>query len=384
MQLVAGVFDSAADAENAREQLITAGFAQTSVSVQSHPGESNLGDANSMNSNRSNTGGFMSSVSNFFSDLFGSDNEDSGHYSEAVRRGGSVVTVSVEDEDMVDRARSALADAGAVNMDTRADKWREQGYSKFDPTSEPYKSEEVYAERARVIPVVREEREVGKREVDLGAVRVHARTESRPVNETMDLREQRADIDRRMVDRPATSADLGAVEGQTIEAKEMADRAIVNKSAGAVEEVSVGTRSSHTTQTLLDSVGNTVIGMDRDGMKDGDALQERSAGYRTHFQNNFASSGGRYEEFEPSYQYGSTLGLDSRYANRSWDDIEPQAQQDWASQNRDSKPGAWERTKAAVKHGWESATGKNSSLSSDRTSAASGLANDGNSTSRRM
>ena len=373
MQTVVGVFDSATDAQNAREELVKAGFGQAAVNLQSHPDEGGLDSTGGGTSNRSDSGGFMSSVSNFFGDLFGRDNDDTGHYSEAVRRGGSVVTVAVEDEDMVDRARAALAVAGAINMDTRADQWREQGYSKFDPASEPYKAEEIQAERGRVIPVVREELEVGKHEVDLGAARASARMESRPVNETIELREQYAEIERDPVDRPATQAGLNAFKDQTIEVQEMAEPAVVSKPARVVEEVTVGTQSSSKTAIISHSVRDTVADIDRDGMNNGNAMQEHAAGYRTHFQNNFAGSGGQYEEYEPSYQYGSTLSADSRYANRSWDDIEPLAQQDWASQNTDSKPGAWERTKAAVKHGWESATGS-SSGSGSRPGRLSGTA----------
>lgn len=359
MQTVVGVFDSAADAQMAREQLVNAGFGPSSVSVQSHPDEADTGISDSRTARGHDDGGFMSSVSNFFSDLFGGDNDDTGHYSEAVRRGGSVVTVSVEDNDRVDEARAALAAAGAVNIDKRADEWRQQGYAGFDPAAQPFKSDEVQAERGRVIPVVREELEVGKREVDLGVVRVYARTESRPVNETIELREQHAEIDRRPVDRPATEADLNAFKDATIEVRETAERAVVNKSARVVEEVTVGTQSASKTETISDNVRNTVVEVDRDTA--GNAMQERSAGYRTHFQNNFASAGDRYEDYEPAYQYGSTLRSDSRYSNRSWEDIEPQAQQDWSSKNQG---GAWERTKAAVRHGWESATSGGSGRSS--------------------
>jgi uncharacterized protein (TIGR02271 family) len=276
-----------------------------------------------------------------------------------------VVSVTVDDESQVEAARAALASAGAVNMDQRTAGWREQGYSRYDPASQPYKASEIQAERGRVIPVVQEELEVGKREVDLGAVRVFSRTESRPVNESIELREQHAEIDRRSVDRPATEADLKAFEGGAIEVRETAERAVVNKSARVVEEVVVGTQASTRTENISDTVRNTVVEVENTGGGDRGALQERAAGYRTHFDRNLASSGGQYEEYEPAYQYGSTLASDSRYANRSWDDIESDAQHDWSTRNTGGS--TWDRVKAAVRHGWDSSSGDRTTSTGSRS-----------------
>jgi stress response protein YsnF len=380
MQTVVGVFDTVDDAEMARNELVRAGFDESSVQVQSHADESSYQSSTGGQTRSADGEGFMASVSHFFKDLFGGEDEHAGHYSEHVRRGGSVVAVTVSDESKVEAARSALAAAGAVDIDKRTEGWREEGYSSYDPTAKPYKAAEVQAERDRVVPVVREELEVGKRQVDLGAVRVFSRMESRPVNETVELREERADIQRRPVDRPATEADLKAFEGGAIEVHEMAERAVVNKSARVVEEVVVGTHVDTRQQTISDNVRNTVVEVQRGdagtggtsagrigaGMESGSMGQERSAGYRTHFENNLAANGGRYEEYEPAYAYGSQLRSDSRYANRSWDDVEADASQNWSTQH----PGStWEKAKAAVKHGWESMTGGSTGSSSRSTSS---------------
>jgi hypothetical protein len=77
--------------------------------------------------------------------------------------------------------------------------------------------------------------------------------------------------------------------------------------------------------------------------------------YRNHWQTNYASAGGRYEDYEPAYRYGSTIGQDQRYLNRNWTDIEPDARRDWETRYPGS---AWERFKAAVQHGWERVTGR--------------------------
>lgn len=363
MQTVVGVFDTVDDAEMARNELVRAGFDESSVQVQSHTDETSYQSSTDARTDSTDGEGFMSGVSHFFKDLFGTEDEHTGHYSEHVRRGGSVVAVTVSDDSKVEAARAALAAAGAVDIDKRAEGWREEGYSSYDPTAKPYRADEVQAERGRVVPVVREELEVGKRQVDLGAVRVFSRMESRPVNETVELREERADIQRRPVDRPATDADLKAFEGGAIEVHEMAERAVVNKSARVVEEVVVGTHVDTKQQTISDTVRNTVVEVQKGdaGNTGSDMGQERSAGYRTHFENNLSANGERYEEYEPAYMYGSQLRSDSRYANRSWDDVEADASQNWGTQH----PGStWEKAKAAVKHGWDSMTGSSTGSSS--------------------
>ena len=387
MQTVIGVFDSIDEAQSARESLLNSGFEASELRVQS---SSEMEQGSTSSSTMTNSAGkdqdegFMAGVGRFFHNLFGSDDtEQAGHYSEAVRRGSAVLTVTLADDSRVEQARSALASAGAVDIDKRTESWRQDGYAGFDPASAPYKSEQILAERSRnqgqmdmatqpvnpnatktvrtsevadgtVIPVIREELEVGKREVDLGTVRVVSRTETRPVEEQVQLREERAEIERRAIDRPATEADLKAFEGGSIEIHETAERAAVSKTARVVEEVVVGTDAKTRTETISDQVRNTVVEVDKDQAS---TAMAGSPDYRTHYQANMASMGGTYEDYQPAYAYGSEIRSDPRYASRSWDDVEADAKSDWSSRNTDGAS-TWEKSKQAVKHGWESMTGR--------------------------
>ena len=376
MQTVVGVFDTVDEAQSARQSLLDDGFDASAVTVQSNPQALREGDqaATDTSTRSGENAGFMASIGSFFSNLFGgNDNEHAGNYSEAVRRGSSVVVVTVPDESRVEAARAALADAGAVDIDKRTEGWRQEGYAGFNPASRPYQADEVRAERSRfqaqpqpamdfssqrqenagevasgsVLPIVREDIEVGKREVELGRVRVFSRTETRPFEEQVQLHEERADIERRAVDRPATQADLQAFEGGSIEIQETAERAVVSKTARVVEEVVVGTQATTHTETVSDELRNTVVDVENDTAAGTD--------YRSHYQANLAALGGSYDDYAPAYQYGSTLRADPRYASRDWDDVEKDAKKDWSSRHPGS---AWERTKLAVRHGWESVTGQ--------------------------
>ena len=401
MQTVIGVFDTVDEAQQARDALLDSGFDDSEVRLQSNPA-TQTGDtltttdstitgtsrSSSSSTNSNADEGFMAGIGRFFSDLFGTDDtEHAGNYSEAVRRGSTVVAVTVSDPSRVEEARSTLAAAGAMDIDKRTESWREEGYSGFDASAQPYQPDQIAAERSRyqtggttrpdvllmpdetrsdqvakgtVLPVVREDLEVGKREVDLGTVRVFSRTESRPVEQQVQLHEERAEIERRAVDRPATEADLRAFEGGSIEIHETSERPVVSKTARVVEEVMVGTEASTRTETISDQVRSTLVEVDKtgSGMNAGAGMGTGSPDYRGHYQANQSSLGGTYEDYEPAYQYGSTLRSDPRYADRSWDDVEADAQSDWVSRHPGDGASTWEKTKAAVRHGWESMTGR--------------------------
>ena len=350
-ETVVGVFNSSEEARRARQELIANGFDEADLSLQSHPADSSGGTL--VSDQPENHEGFMASVRDFFSDLFGdADSTDAGHYAEAVRRGRAVLTVQARDGAAAQQAQSALASAGAVNLDALTESWRGQGYSSFDNSAKPYTAEQISAERGTVVPVLKEELEVGTREVDLGTVRVYSRTVEVPVSETVQLREQHAEIQRRPVDRTATAADLEAFEGGSVEVRETAERPVVSKQARVVEEVVVGTASRTTEQTIDDSVRSTVVEVEKGRQRQAgsDKVDPR---YQAHFQQNFAANGSRYEDFAPAYAFGSQLRSDGRYEKSDWASVEADAQRDWSSRHPAT---AWDQVKSAVRHGWDAAT----------------------------
>ena len=199
------------------------------------------------------------------------------------------------------------------------------------------------------IPVIEEQLEVGKREVETGSVHVTSHMVETPVNESVTLREERANIERHRVDRPATEADLAAFKDETIEVRQTAEKPVISKTARVVEEVIVGKTATEHTQQISDTVRRTLV--DVEG-----ATQDASGlDFRSDFQTRYAGTSRSYDDVAPAYRYGATLASDQRYANRSWDEIETSARGDWESRYPTS---TWDDTKAAVRHGWEKVTGK--------------------------
>ena len=90
------------------------------------------------------------------------------------------------------------------------------------------------------IPLVEEKLKVGKHEVQRGGVRVYTRIVETPVNETIGLREEHGHVERRPVNQPIGTGDSTAFKEQSIELRETAEEAVIEKSARVVEEVVIG------------------------------------------------------------------------------------------------------------------------------------------------
>jgi len=418
-QIVVGVFDRYAAAQQAARVLEDQGFDHDHVHVTGTDQETGSSSTSTTTTTSQASGdrdeGVLGSIRNFFSDLFGpDDSQEVGTYAEAVRRGGAVVKVEVDEDSEAERARQALQQAGAVDIDERVEEWRASGWSPdtsfagdrvertgmdtsgterqtmtsglttrdLSDTRTDTRSDtgtqslrDTGAGEEGVIPIVKEDLAIGKRTMQTGGVRVYSRVVERPVEESVQLRTERAEVHREKVDRPATEADLANLQDRTIEVREMTEKPVVQKEARVVEEVSVGKHVENRTETVRDTVRSTEVEVQnlegssrmdtdtRSGMVAGDSsmtdrttttrrtsFEDYDSDFRSDFNTNYASSGAKYDDYEPAYRYGHSLRSDQRYSGRQWDDIESDVRTDWERRNPGS---AWERAKASVRHAWE-------------------------------
>jgi phage tail tape-measure protein len=79
---------------------------------------------------------------------YGVSEEDAHLYSEAVRRGSTLVTVRA-DEGRVAKAETILDANRPVSTRERRDAYTATGWSKYDPASKPYTADEIRQERDR-------------------------------------------------------------------------------------------------------------------------------------------------------------------------------------------------------------------------------------------
>jgi len=249
-----GIFDSFAEAQDARAQLLREGLDERMIRLTSNE-QSSLQATKTTEDHRG-----------FFARLFGLDEPDEhvGHYAEAVRRGSTVLTVDLADESRAGRISALLEQSGAIDVNRRMAQWKATGYAGHDPTAAPYTRDQAQKER-ETFRVMKEELQVGKRPVESGAVRVHRRMTERPVSEQVTLREERAVVDRRPVDRVATPAELEAFAkgDRDILIRETSEEPVVSKTARVVEEVDVGKEARQRTETVKDTVRSTQVDVEK-------------------------------------------------------------------------------------------------------------------------
>lgn len=110
------------------------------------------------------------------------------------------------------------------------------------------------------IPVIKEELEVGKREVERGGIRLRSRIVETPVEETVNLREESVNVERTPVNRAASDADF---REDAVEMRERAEVPVVNKEARVVEEITLNKEVEERNETIRDTVRETKVDVDK-------------------------------------------------------------------------------------------------------------------------
>jgi len=113
------------------------------------------------------------------------------------------------------------------------------------------------------IPVIEENMEIGKREVETNEVRVRSRIFEKPVEENLRLRSEFVHIERTPVNRTATPADLENFKEGVIEMKETEEVPLIKKEAKVVEEVKIKKEAENKEQTIRGSVRRQDVDVER-------------------------------------------------------------------------------------------------------------------------
>jgi uncharacterized protein (TIGR02271 family) len=115
------------------------------------------------------------------------------------------------------------------------------------------------------IPVIREDLEVGKEEVERGGMRLRSRIVEIEASKDINLREEKVTVERTPVDRPASSNDIREESVEMIAKEEVP---VVNKEARVVEEVTLNKEVNEREETVRDTVRNTEVDVEKtDGDK---------------------------------------------------------------------------------------------------------------------
>ncbi|WP_205049017.1 YsnF/AvaK domain-containing protein [Paracoccus sp. SY] len=280
---VSAMFDSQHDAQRAVDRLVQAGIPTARIRMVS-------GGSDVTATTGTRTGddkGFWDSLSDFFF-----PDEDRYAYAEGLSRGGYLVTVTGLASSEYDTALDILDDEGSIDLDERVDTWRAEGWGGYEASSYATASaggavaggamaggsatgdldarteygahgEQMGLRSDETIPVVEERIRIGKRDTSHGRVRVRAYTVEEPVTESVDLREERVEIERRPVDRAVTGEDV-SFQDRVIEAEEYREEAVVQKEARVVEEIGLRKTSDTHRETISDTVRHTEVEIEDD------------------------------------------------------------------------------------------------------------------------
>jgi len=198
------------------------------------------------------------------------------------------------------------------------------------------------------VPVVEEQLQVGKREVELGAVEIRKRVVEEEQSVPVTLRREEVTVEQvGSPDRPLRAGEEAFDEG-VIRVAVRGEEAVVAKEAVVTGEVVVNKDVTTEQQQVSDTVRRTEVDFDENYQQARNDFQQHHA----------ATAGARDTDFaqmEPHYQAGYRAGTDTRYADRSFEEVEPQLRQEYATSGGTDE---WERLREQVRTGFTRARGR--------------------------
>jgi stress response protein YsnF len=277
------VYESRAHAERARDRLMQLGIPATDIRLSADSGAERLGAERPETGHR---GGFWDW-------LFGEDipEHDRSWYGANLRGGRTAVSVLVRDEaerhrvadvleefDPIDfnqgaavptaepgiagrmgpMAGSGMAEAGAMSSGVTP----QPPLTAATPSAGPVSA--ASSERDQVIPVVKEELDVGKRATER-RYRIRTYVVERPVEESVTLRDERVVIEHRPVAGERAVGDTELPREREYEVIERHEEPVVAKQARRVEDVVVRKEAEERTETVRGTVRETKVDVDKEG-----------------------------------------------------------------------------------------------------------------------
>jgi len=394
------VFDNRSDAQNALDELLASGFSRTDASLSSADPTGQTDSVTGDNELLTGTHeeGFGASIKHFFTSLFGSDsNEHAERYSNAVTRGHHVLTLTTDSEPEVERAADIIERFGPVDIDETHDQLAAgpAGARMASPglqqsSSMSAQSAGSGASSSSGSPGSRQGTQSGSLQSSSDEDRNFFGTQNinDPVPEGTTYQEPQGAS---MQSGGSLDSNLG---GNTLSGTQSSSQ---NPATGTSRQSTLGGSQSGSlsqsggtlqgTASIPGSDDTSLGGTARMGTQSGSlqrdtsqsGSQQRDVGsrgkvrvfsrdagttygqggtydddYRSHWDENYSSLGGNYDDYAPAYRYGNEMRRDAKYRDRDWSDVEKSLRSDWDTRH----PGesTWEKFKAAIRHGWDRIT----------------------------
>jgi uncharacterized protein (TIGR02271 family) len=261
---VVGLFEDKAHAQAAMNELIAEGFVKEHIDISNRRSSGTDGDdqyaiAGEAGDSTGDGEGIGDRISNFFNSLFSDDETTARNYTTAASDADAILTVQVDSEERAETARDIFDRHDAMDVD-------EHGAGSYGAAAAGRTGDTGTGANMRdkaTIPVVKEDLNVSKREVERGGARIRSRIINRPVEENVRLREEHVVVNRRPVDREITDADMKNFRPGEMELTERAEVPVVGKEARVVEEVEVGKNVTEREETVRDTVRSTDVDVEK-------------------------------------------------------------------------------------------------------------------------
>ncbi|RFP08042.1 MULTISPECIES: hypothetical protein [unclassified Duganella] len=300
---LAAVFETRAEANRAKDELIHSGYAAESITVSD---SGSVAGTPRINDNES----ILHSIKQMFSQLLGREHADRHIYAEALNRGHVVLTIQTVSLDAADRAADIVEDFNPIDIDEHETMWRASGWT----------GGEVLHSGA------------GAKQSGLGA------QQSAPEQHGIRQREEAVDFAR---------SEQGSLTPGSMQRGETASPSLTGVNAPISEQSTVQRSGMRIYPRDATGPNQDSLNILRGGEGD-DVLY-----FRTHWQNTFSYGGGTYQEFDPAYRYGESMAGNPGYKDKPWEEVEPELRSNWESKHAQS---SWEKFKEAVRAGWERVT----------------------------
>jgi stress response protein YsnF len=180
----------------------------------------------------------------------GLEEQEAAIYAEVIGKGGSMVTVDAPEE---------RADNACEIMNRFAPRDLEQLLAEAGDAQQGQES----------VPVIEEQVSVGKRKVMRGGMRVTSKVSERPVEETVQLREEKVDVEQNRADRKLSPEEAEkAFQDKTVELTETGEEAVISKEARVVGEVSLNKTTAEREETVEATARRTEVKVEEIEPKD--------------------------------------------------------------------------------------------------------------------
>ncbi|MRW94361.1 hypothetical protein GJ699_30750 [Duganella sp. FT80W] len=300
---LAAVFETRAEANHAKDELIHHGYDSDSIKV--HDSGSVAGTAR-INDDES----ILGTIKQMFSQMIGRDHADQHVYAEALNRGHTVLALETATLDAAERAADLIEDFNPIDIDEHETMWRASGWGAAD--------------------VLR----AGLLQTSVGAAQ-HSAPEQHGI-------------------RPREDAVVFARSEQVVQAPGSLQRGSVTSGTVPPAAEAVADIQNTVQRSGMRIYPKGEANEDTLRILRGNDDQADDDYFRSHWEKTLSYTGGTYQEFDPAYRHAQSLAGNPGYRDKEWNDVEPELRSSWEKQYPQS---TWDKFKAAVKEGWDRITG---------------------------